>query len=56
MVFGIKDKTLAIVGTKVSLVQEKVGKEEVENWLHVKMKPRLDFQLPRKRAENLDDG
>ena len=45
VIFGIQDKALTIVGTKVSLVQEKVGEAEVENWLHVRMKPRLDFRL-----------
>ena len=45
VIFGIQDKTLAIVGTKVSLLQKKAGEEEIENWLHVKMKPRLDFRM-----------
>lgn len=45
VVFGVQDKGLTIVGTKVSLIQEKVGEEEAENWLHVKMRPRLDFRL-----------
>lgn len=42
VVFGVRDNTLEVVGTKLS-TQEKVGSEVIENWLHVKMKPRIDI-------------
>lgn len=43
LVFGVEDKTHKIVGTKVSLKDEKVGNEPFENWVARKLDPRLNL-------------
>ena len=44
LVFGINDKTLEVVGTDFSVSKEKVGNEEIENWLATQLSPRVDFK------------
>ena len=41
LVFGIRDKTLERVGTKVRLLQERQGGENLPNWLSRLLEPRL---------------
>ena len=43
LVFGVRDDTLAVVGTNFSFTREKVKGQEIENWLAVKLSPRVDF-------------
>lgn len=45
LIFGIDDKTLEIIGTKVNLKLEKKGNEELENWLHRLLEPKIDFNF-----------
>ncbi|MDA1069871.1 MAG: ATP-binding protein, partial [Proteobacteria bacterium] len=42
LVFGINDGTHELVGTEVRLVANKVGNEEIENWILRKLNPRID--------------
>ena len=43
LVFGIDDSSHAIVGTKFSPKDEKVGNQEIENWIASLLNPRIDF-------------
>lgn len=43
LVFGIEDSSHAIVGTKFSPKDEKVGNQEIENWIASLLNPRIDF-------------
>ena len=45
LVFGIQDGTHTIVGTTYKPKQEKVGNEEIENWLATQLSPRIDFLI-----------
>lgn len=45
MVFGIKDKTHEIVGTKFNPKEEKTGNEPLEFWLNKRINPQVDFQI-----------
>jgi len=43
LVFGIQNETHAIVGTTYQPKLEKVGNEEIENWITHQLSPRIDF-------------
>ncbi len=45
LVFGVEDITHEIVGTKFRPKDEKVGNEELENWLASLLSPRIDFEV-----------
>ncbi len=45
LVFGIEDETHAIKGTTFKPRKRKVGNEELENWLAVKLTPKIDFKI-----------
>lgn len=45
LVFGIQDKTHAVVGTTFKPRQEKIGNEELENWLITQLDPPIDFLI-----------
>jgi predicted HTH transcriptional regulator len=45
LVFGIENKTHNIIGTSFRPKQEKVGNEELENWLAKLLNPRIDFKI-----------
>ncbi len=45
LVFGIEDKTQAVVGTNFQPKMSKVGNEELENWLARLFNPRVDFKI-----------
>lgn len=45
LIFGVKDKTLEIVGTSVNLKDSKKGNEELEAWLHRVLEPNIDFNF-----------
>ena len=52
VIFGVRDSTWEIVGTKVVLAQEKVDGQELENWLHIRMRPKTDFRLHEFRYDD----
>ena len=52
LVWGVKDKGHVIVGTSFSPRDEKVGNQELENWLATQLAPRIDFRI----HEFEDDG
>ena len=45
LVWGVQDKTHAIVGTSFSPSASKVGNEPLENWLLRKLTPEVDFRF-----------
>lgn len=45
IVWGIDDVTHAIVGTDVSMVNFKVGNEEIESWLLHSLSPKVDIRF-----------
>jgi len=53
LVFGIEDKTNNVVGTKFKPKKEKIGNEELENWLARHLKPRIDFRIYEFEYSNL---
>ncbi len=44
-IFGIEDGSHAITGTNFKPRQEKVGQQELENWLATQLKPAIDFKI-----------
>ncbi|MEI6857134.1 RNA-binding domain-containing protein [Psychrilyobacter sp.] len=45
MIFGIKDDTWEILGTKVNLYSEKVGNQELKLWLSTQLSPSIEFDF-----------
>ena len=45
LVFGIKDDTHEIVGTDYDPQNEKIGNQELENWIATQLSPRIDFVI-----------
>lgn len=45
LVFGIEDETHQLVGTSFKPQKEKVGNQELENWLITQLKPQIDFKI-----------
>jgi len=45
LVFGMKDKTHAIIGTTYKPKLEKVNNQEIENWIATQLSPRIDFVI-----------
>ena len=45
IVWGIKDKTHEIIGTKFQPKQAKVKTQELENWLKTQLAPRIEFKI-----------
>ena len=45
LIFGMNDKTHAIVGTTFNPKHEKIGNEEIENWIATQLSPRIDFMI-----------
>ena len=45
LVFGIEDKTHQIVGTSFKPKKEKIGNQELENWLITQLGPQIDFRI-----------
>ena len=52
LVFGIRDETHKIKGTTFNPKREKVGNEELENWLVRFLNPRIDFTIYQ---DNIED-
>jgi ATP-dependent DNA helicase RecG len=45
LVFGIEDNTHEVKGTTFKPKQEKVGAQEIENWIATRLNPRIDFVI-----------
>jgi predicted HTH transcriptional regulator len=45
LAFGIDDATHAIVGTTYKPKDDKVGNQEIENWIATQLLPRIDFMI-----------
>jgi ATP-dependent DNA helicase RecG len=45
IVWGIRDQTREVVGTTFKPREEKVGNEELENWLAIQLNPRINFRI-----------
>ncbi len=45
LVWGVKDDNHEIIGTSVRPKQQMVGNNELENWLHQMLEPRIDFRF-----------
>lgn len=45
LAFGIEDTTHNIVGTNYDPGSEKIGNQEIENWIATQLKPRIDFVI-----------
>jgi len=45
LVFGIENKTHAVVGTSFHPRSAKIGNEEIENWISRLLNPRADFRI-----------
>ena len=45
LVFGMNDATHAITGTAFNPMLEKIGNQEVENWIATQLSPRIDFSM-----------
>lgn len=45
LAYGIDDSSHTIVGTDFQPKSEKIGNEELENWLAVHLAPRIDFSI-----------
>ncbi len=45
LVFGVEDKTHALIGTDFKPRSEKIGNQELENWLATQLNPKIDFSI-----------
>lgn len=45
MAWGIEDSTHRIIGTSFNPKTEKVGNQEIENWIATQLNPRIDFSF-----------
>ncbi len=45
LVWGIEDGTHDVVGTTARPRQQRIGNEEMENWLAHQLEPRVDFRF-----------
>jgi predicted HTH transcriptional regulator len=45
LAFGIDDATHAIVGTAYNPKEDKIGGQEIENWIATQLSPRIDFTI-----------
>lgn len=45
LVYGVEDGTHKFIGTKFKPSTEKVGNQELENWLATQLNPRIDFVI-----------
>lgn len=51
LVWGVQDETRSVVGTAFEPSLEKVGKEELENWLCTQLEPRVQFWFRESTVE-----
>lgn len=52
LVFGIEDVTHKITGTSFKPRKEKVGNQELENWLATQLEPKIDFKIFEETINN----
>ncbi len=52
IIFGIEDKTHKIVGTSFKPRKEKIGNQELENWLITQLDPQIDFKIIEQSINN----
>lgn len=45
LIFGIEDGTHIAKGTTYPGAKEKIGNEEIENWLRIHLDPKIDFKI-----------
>jgi len=45
LAFGIDDSTHALVGTTYKPKEDKIGNQEIENWIATQLSPRIDFYI-----------
>ncbi len=45
LIFGVEDGTYRVVGTTFKPRQEKIGSQELENWLATQLNPAVDFTI-----------
>lgn len=45
LIFGVKDSSLIVTGTDFMPSKEKIGNQELENWLATQLNPRIDFRF-----------
>jgi ATP-dependent DNA helicase RecG len=45
LVYGVEDATFQVVGTQFKPYQEKIGSQELENWLATQLSPAIDFTI-----------
>lgn len=45
LIFGVENYTHLVKGTTFKPKKEKIGNEELENWLITQLKPRIDFKI-----------
>ncbi|MGB3612266.1 MAG: ATP-binding protein [Elainellaceae cyanobacterium] len=45
VVWGVKDENHEIVGTNFNPRQQKVGAQNLENWISTQLSPRIDFKI-----------
>ncbi|MCF6333911.1 MAG: putative DNA binding domain-containing protein [Draconibacterium sp.] len=45
LVFGIEDATHKLIGTSFKPTKEKIGNQELENWLITQLEPQIDFKI-----------
>lgn len=45
LIFGVEDETYRVVGTTLKPRQEKIGSQELENWLATQLTPPVDFNI-----------
>lgn len=45
LVFGVEDGSHKIIGTTFKPSREKIGNQEIENWLATQLNPRIDFNI-----------
>ncbi len=45
LVFGIENETHEVIGTSFEPDKEKIGNQEIENWLSTQLSPRIDFEI-----------
>jgi ATP-dependent DNA helicase RecG len=46
LVWGVEDRTHAVVGTSFRPRERKIGNEALENWLLHQLTPRIDLRFP----------
>lgn len=51
IIWGIENESHRVTGTSFKPRQKKVGNEEMENWLHHLLSPRLNFRIHEMKFE-----